>query len=214
MSNSDDSTTTGSDASDQSQPVAPVDPPHVDPAPSDVTVEPFTGTYGVPVEAAAPAPNAIVRPFLIGVGAAIVTSVAGLLVIQSGGGGLLWFGGYFVAFSSLSRAWKIHQRSKSQTGVGLSQPMRIGGAALAIAALVLTGLFASTYINKKSHPLTATVGSCWAQDGDKAVLVACDNSDARFTAVAIEASSDSCPASAESYVYDETSKQYICLQAK
>ena len=140
-----------------------------------------------PAKAAAPS-------FLLGAAVAIIASLAGLWVISSRSGGILWIGGYLVTFFAWRRAWAYYKAAAARTGQTLTTPQKAITGVLVVASLALTGAFAVQYIGQKTAPkLTAGVGSCWAQDGDKAVLVDCTDSTAAFVATGTAATVDQCP---------------------
>jgi hypothetical protein len=162
-----------------------------------------SGPVESPAKAAAPS-------FLLGALVAIGVSVLGLWVIQSHSSGVLWFGGYFVTLAAWRRSWAYYKATSARTGAGLTAPQKAIVAVLAGTALVLTAAFAVQYIGAKTAPkLTAAVGSCWADSGDKVRLVECSDSSAAYIATSTALTQDACPASAEGSISDNGT--YYCL---
>lgn len=177
--------------------------------------------YGAPLAAGAatggPSPFAAAAPlFLLGVLVAVGVSIAGIMVINSSGGGILWWGGYFVTFGLWRTAWSRYQAAKAASGKGLGG---VGTAVTAVGAIVAVGAaaaFALAYAGDKSAPaLTETVGSCWRVESSEQVqLVACDSSDATYVALEEVADEADCPASYLGVVETETAGRFLCLGLK
>jgi hypothetical protein len=145
-----------------------------------------SGPLESPAKAAAPT-------FLLGAAVAIGVSIAGLWVMSSRSGGVLWLGGYLVTLFAWRRSWANYKAASARTGQSLSTQQKAVAGVLIAASLVLTGVFAVQYIGQKTAPkLTAAIGSCWARDGDKAVLVNCSDSGAAYVAVSVAATADQC----------------------
>lgn len=145
------------------------------------------GPLESPAKAAAPS-------FLLGVAVAVGVSLAGLWVIQSHSGGILWLGGYIVSFGAWRRSWAYYRAAAARTGQTLSAPQKAITGILLVVSLALTAAFVVQYIGQKTAPkLTAGVGSCWAQEGDKGVLVDCTDSRAAYIAVSTASTTDQCP---------------------
>jgi hypothetical protein len=162
-----------------------------------------SGPVESPAKAAAPS-------FLLGALVAIGVSVLGLWVIQSHSSGVFWFGGYFVTLVAWRRSWAYYKATSARTGSGLTTPQKAIVAVLAGTALMLTAAFAVQYIGVKTAPkLTAAVGSCWADSGDKVRLVECSDSSAAYVATSTALTQDSCPTSAEGSISDNGT--YYCL---
>jgi hypothetical protein len=163
-----------------------------------------SGPLESPAKAAAPS-------FFLGAAVAIGVSIAGLWVMSSRSGGVLWLGGYLVTLFAWRRSWAYYKAASARSGQSLSSPQKAIAGLLIAASLVLTGIFAVQYIGQKTAPkLTAAIGSCWARDGDKAVLVDCSDSSAAYRAVGVAATADQC--STNDAV--EISKVTYCLSPK
>ncbi len=94
--------------------------------------------YGDPLAAGAatggPSPFAAAAPlFLLGVLVAVGVSIAGIMVINSRGGGILWWGGYFVTFGLWRAAFARYKEASAASGTGL------GGLGTAVVTAVGSG---------------------------------------------------------------------------
>lgn len=189
------------------------------PAPGDLAAPP----HGVPSYAGAPAPvapgpvespaRAAAPSFLLGAAVGIAVSALGLWIMKTHSSGIYWFGGYFVTFAAWRRSWAYYKSTAARTGQRLTPPQKAIVGVLGAATLVLTALFVVQYIGTLTAPkLTAAVGSCWAESGDKVVQVECSDSSAVYTATSTAATSGSCPDSAEGSISEKG--VYYCLTRK
>jgi hypothetical protein len=181
--------------------------------------QPIAPPYGAPAPAFAtggPTPFAAAAPmFLLGVLVAIGVSVAGIMVINSRGGGVLWWGGYFVTFALWRRAFASYKAVSAASGTGLGG---LGTAVAAVGVVLAVGAaaaFGLAFANDKSAPaLAETVGSCWTAEGEKVFLVACDSADAQYTALEEVTSEADCPTTAIGSIETATAGRFLCLGLK
>lgn len=172
--------------------------------------------YGaMPVGAVRSPARAALPWFLGGVLVAVGVSVAGWMVVHSRGGGVLWWGGYFVTFALWRTAWRQYQASRAATG------QRLGGAATAlvavgtVVALASAAVFAFSYVGEKTAPPVADgVGSCWAENGEQVVAVACTDADAKYVAVSEQTSDADCPSTAAGAIDASTPGKVLCLNLR
>ena len=188
----------------------PVDPGSAPPPPTGAPLygAPATGAVKSPVAAAAPM-------FLIGTVVAIGASIAGIAVINSRGGGILWWGAYFVTFALWRRAWSAYQEAKGATGRGLGTGAKVLAGVCVLAAVGAAGAFGLAYAADKSTPaLAEAVGSCFTRDGDTVYVVACDSPDAQYVALTEVTNEADCPASALGSIDSPTAGRFLCLGLK
>lgn len=172
--------------------------------------------YGAPRTAPlrGPSPARAAMPsFLLGTAVAIGVSLAGYAVENSRSGGILWFGGYFVALAFFRSAWAKYSLTSKLTGQKLSS----GAVAVAgICAVAVVGsmiMFGSAYATAHT-PRTVGIGSCFTQEGDRAFDVDCSDSSATYVAVAQAPSVDQCPQNAEAGVRQDSGAGVLCLARK
>lgn len=185
------------------------------PAPTTYVAPEGYGAYTAPQATTASPARAALPWFLGGVAVAVGVSIAGWMVVHSRGGGVLWWGGYFVTFGLWRAAYGAYSRARAATG------QKLGGAAMAVVvlgtvvALGSAAAFAVSYVGEKTAPAVADgVGSCWAEDGDQVVAVACTDSDAKYVAVS-EVASDSDCATEDAGAIDSTTKgKVLCLRQR
>lgn len=166
-----------------------------------------------PAGVAGPSPARAAAPlFLAGVAVAIGVSIAGVMVLNSRGGGVLWWGGYFVTAGLWRAAWRRYQDARAATGTGLSG-LATGAAAIGVlVSLGAAAVFGLAWFQDKTAPaLAETVGSCWAVENDQAFLVPCDDPDALYTALEEVSTDADCPATSIGSVETATAGRYLCL---
>jgi hypothetical protein len=189
------------------------------PAPGDLAAPP----PGVPSYAGAPAPvapgpvespaKAAAPSFLLGAAVGIGVSALGLWIMKTHSSGIFWFGGYFVTFAAWRRSWAYYTSTAARTGQGLTPPQKAIAGVLGGLTLILTALFVVQYVGTLTAPkLTAAVGSCWADSGDKVVQVECSDSSAAYIATSTAPTQSSCPDSAEGSISENG--VYYCLTRK
>ena len=154
--------------------------------------------------------------FWIGVLVAVGVSVAGWVAHNSLNGGVFWFGGYFISLGLWRRAWAQFKATSYATGQGLSLNAKLLTAAGALVAIVFAAVLGVTWVSDESTQgnLTETVGSCWAEDGDQVVLVACSDSRAKYTAVqqvTTGTEAANCPSNSAGSVVTEVATITLCL---
>lgn len=183
--------------------------------PSSPTYVTPTGYGAMPAAPPSAPGRAALLWFLGGVAVAVGVSIAGWIVVNSRGGGVLWWGGYFVTLALWRTAWRNYQIARGATG------QKLGGAALAVVvvgALLAVGsaaLFASAYIGEKTAPPIADgVGSCWADKGDQVVNVSCSDSTAAYVAVSEAASDADCPSTIAGSIDSTTPGKVLCLNRR
>ncbi|HET7901361.1 MAG TPA: hypothetical protein VFL59_09250, partial [Candidatus Nanopelagicales bacterium] len=154
--------------------------------------------------------RAAMLPFLAGVAVAVGVSIAGYVVLHSRGGGLLWWGGYFVTFGLWRAAWARYSATAGGRPMpGPARALMIGGVVVSVAA---AAVFAYSYISDKTAPPVATgVGSCWAEEGDNVVAVPCGDADARYTATAEVSSDSECPGTSAGSIDSDQPGKVLCL---
>jgi hypothetical protein len=215
------------------EPVLPAPMAGTDPATQGSTIaEPLAATttsaapspdaaaYWAPADGtttvAGPSPARAAAPmFFAGVVVAIGVSIAGIVVVNSRGGGILWWGGYFVAFAlwrSAKAKYDAHSRATGQSMSGATKAIAVAGLVVALGSAAAFGL---TYAKAKTAtPLAETVGSCWQEQDGKGVVVDCGSSDAQYTAIAISATEAACPQEAIASIQASNGGQYLCLAKK
>ena len=189
----------------------------------------WTGAHWVPVEelqnpeyARPPAPGSFpqvpnlyssaITTFLIGCAIAIGVSLMGIGQVNSGHGGIIWLGGYFVALGFWRSAWRKYKDITAHTLQRLSSGnMLVIGAAL-LLTLGSAGYFG--FAKASTGSLRETVGSCWRDEGTMVVLVPCSSSEATYRGVEIATNEQYCPQSSDSYVKLEASSTVLCLAPK
>ncbi len=136
-------------------------------APSGPPAYPTTGygapAYGAPASGApaygapgaaplrGPSPARAAMPsFLLGTAVAIGVSLAGYAVENSRSGGILWFGGYFVALAFFRSAWAKYQLASKLTGQTLSSGAMIVAGICAVAVVGSMIMFGSAYATAHS----------------------------------------------------------------
>ncbi|MFC6236308.1 hypothetical protein [Longivirga aurantiaca] len=176
--------------------------------------------YGAPLApgatAGGPSPFAAAAPlFLLGVLVAVGVSIAGIMVINSRGGGILWWGGYFVTFGLWRSAFARYKAASAASGSGLGG---LGTAVVAVGTVLAVGAaaaFGLAFASDKSTPaLAETVGSCYTADGDKVFVVECDSTDATYVALKEVVAETDCPASTIGTIDTATAGRYLCLGLK
>lgn len=176
--------------------------------------------YGDPLAAGTatggPSPFAAAAPlFLLGVLVAVGVSIAGIMVINSRGGGILWWGGYFVTFGLWRAAFARYKEASAASGTGLGG---LGTAVVAVGTVLAVGAaaaFGLAFAADKSAPaLAETVGSCFTADGDKVFVVACDSTDATYVALKEVTADADCPASTIGTIDTATAGRFLCLGLK
>ena len=152
-------------------------------------------------------------PFLIGAAVGIGVSIAGIVVINSRGGGVLWFGGYFITLAFWRTAW-ARRGNPSQSSMIIAGV--IGALTIASAAW-----FGVSWLHEKSIENAVipnaqpTVGSCWLDaSGGYLDITSCSNKLAKYTGEKLVTNPDQCPANAPTYVEVTANKSYLCLAAK
>jgi hypothetical protein len=189
-------------------PIDPGSPPLAPPDGAPMYGAPTTGGGQSPAAAAAPM-------FLIGTVVAIGASIAGIAVLNSRGGGLLWWGAYFVTFALWRRAWSAYQQAKGATGRGLGTAATVVAGVCVVAAVGSATAFGLAFVSDKSAPaLAESVGSCFTRDGDKVFVVACDSADAQYVALTEVTNEADCPATTIGDVESPTAGRFLCLGLK
>lgn len=188
----------------------PIDPGSAPPPPAGAPV------YGAPTTGGGQSPAAAAAPmFLIGTVIAIGASIAGIAVLNSRGGGILWWGAYFVTFALWRRAWSAYQQAKGATGRGLGTGAKVVAAICVVAAVGSAGAFGLAFAADKSTPALAEgVGSCFTRDGDKVFVVACDSAEAQYVALSEVTNEADCPATTIGDIESTTAGRFLCLGLK
>jgi hypothetical protein len=215
------------------EPVLPAPMAGTDPATQGSTIaEPLAATttsaapspdaaaYWAPADGtttvAGPSPARAAAPmFFAGVVVAIGVSIAGIVVVNSRGGGILWWGGYFVAFGLFRAAKARYDAASRATGAPMSSATKTIAVVGLVVALGSAAAFGLTWAKVASTPpLAETVGSCWQEQDGKGVVVDCTSSDAQYTAIATAATKDACPEAAVAWVQSAKGDSYLCLATK
>jgi hypothetical protein len=185
--------------------------PHEGTAPAPTIDE--APAWQAPVAAPKPTSSRWLTPFIIGALVGIGVSIAGIVVINSGGGGILWFGGYFITLALWRTAWarRGHPSQSSTIIAVVVGALTIGSAAW----------FGVSWLHEKSLENAVlpnaqpTIGSCWFDaPGGYVDITSCSNNLAKYTGAKLVTSPDQCPASAPTYVEVTANKSYLCLAAK
>ena len=202
--------------------------PGPDPAaPGSLATEPLTTTtstapspdaaaYWAPADGSAPSAARAAAPmFIAGVVVAIGVSIAGIVVVNSRGGGILWWGGYFVAFGLWRAAKARYDAARRASGESMSGTTKAIAALGLVVAIGSAAAFGLTWAKAASTPdLPETVGSCWQELDGKGVVVDCGSSDAQYTAIATAATEDACPQESVASVQSAKGGQFLCLVTK
>lgn len=197
----------------------------------------WTGTEWVPVTSQQlPASRAYAAPqlsapsvsparsaaglFWLGVFVAVGVSAAGLAVVNSSGGGIIWYGGYFVTLAVWRRAWRAYRSASAASGQQMSSSAMLAVAAGVIVAVGSAAVFGVQWINAESHrdssALATVVGSCWSEDGSQVYVVDCGDSSAKYRAVdeVSTGQESSCPEETVGTVVGTIPAQTLCLAPK
>ena len=210
------------------EPMAGTDPlPHGSPiaeplAPTTTSAAPSpdAAAYWAPADGPTPAAGpsaarAAAPMFIAGVVVAIGVSIAGIVVVNSRGGGILWWGGYFVALGLFRAAKARYDAASRATGAPMSGSTKAIAAVGLVVALGSAAAFGLTWAKASSAPaLAETVGSCWQEQDGKGVVVDCGSSDAQYTAIATAVTQDACPQESVAWVQSSRGDSYLCLATK
>lgn len=194
--------------------MAPGAPPLPPPPPSATYTSP--AGYGAFPAAPAPSPERAALPWFLGAVAVVIgVSIAGLVVVSSRGGGVLWWGGYFVAFALGRTAWSRYSRARAVSGGSMSATAIIVMVLGGVLALGAVAAFTVAYVGEKSAPPVADgVGSCWADDGDRVLAVSCGDSAAKYVAVAQVSTDSDCAADTDGAIDSSIPGKVLCLKKK
>ena len=206
----------GTDPVTQESPIA--EPPAV--TTTSAAPSPDAAAYWAPADGtttvAGPSPARAAAPmFFAGVVVSIGVSIAGIVVVNSRGGGILWWGGYFVALGLFRAAKARYDAASRATGAPMSGTTKAIAAVGLVVALGSAAAFGLTWAKVASTPpLAETVGSCWQEQDGKGLVVDCSSSDAQYTAIATAATQDACPQEAVAWVQSSKGTEYLCLATK
>lgn len=199
-------------------------PPTGDPVePPTLLGEPQPGgpAYGEPAldgaaAGAGPSPFAAAAPlFFLGVLVAVGVSIAGIWVVNSRGGGFLWWGGYIVTFGLWRSAFARYKEVSEGSAASLSQRglvMVIAGALVAVAS---AGAFAYAWAKATTAPrVTNTVGSCWVKDGEQFYPSDCGDAAAIYVVLSEEFNESFCSSESYYWVESPTKGKVLCMGLK